>query len=72
MSGPWMEQMAPYIDQTMAYLDDRSIPGGIPMEAVAGAVVYLCSDVAAHVTGVDLPIDGGASAGHHIAGFNSL
>lgn len=30
-------------------------------EEVASAVIYLCSDVAAYLTGVCLPIDGGAS-----------
>lgn len=72
MSGPWLDQMAPFIDQTMAYVEDRAIPGGIPFDAIAGAAIYLCSDVAAHVTGIDLPVDGGATAGHFIAGFNTL
>ncbi len=72
MSGPWFEQMAPFIDQTMAYLEDRAIPGAIPFAAIAGAAVYLCSDVAAHVTGIDLPVDGGATAGHFVAGFNTM
>lgn len=72
MFAPWAEDMAPFIDQTMAYLDDRAIPGPVPFEAIAGAAVYLCSDAAAHVTGIDLPVDGGASAGHFVAGFNTM
>jgi NAD(P)-dependent dehydrogenase (short-subunit alcohol dehydrogenase family) len=34
---------------------------GLP-EEVAAAVVWLCSDAAAYITGVDLPIDGGRTA----------
>jgi NAD(P)-dependent dehydrogenase (short-subunit alcohol dehydrogenase family) len=39
------------------------LPMGRPStpEEVAGAVMYLCSDVASYITGVGLPIDGGVS-----------
>ena len=33
------------------------------LEEVAGAILYLCSDEAAFVTGVALPVDGGYTAG---------
>jgi len=33
-------------------------------------VLYLGSDASLHVTGVDLPVDGGATAGCFLAGFN--
>jgi enoyl-[acyl-carrier-protein] reductase (NADH) len=35
-------------------------------------VLYLASDASAGVTGIDLPVDGGATAGKFIEGFNSM
>lgn len=72
MYEPWMQKILPFLDETMAYQNDRAIPGGPPPEAIADAVVFLASDAAASVTGIELPVDNGASAGHFIAGFNRL
>ena len=72
MYGPWMEKLATFLEETLAYQEDRAIPGGPPPEAIADAVVYLASDAAACVTGIELPVDNGASAGHFIPGFNRL
>ena len=44
----------------------------MPLEAIANAVLYLTSDASLHVTGIDLPVDGGATAGRYIDGFNTL
>ena len=72
MYGPWLEQMAGFMDETRAYLEDRAIPGQAPVEAIAEAVAFLASDASAHCTGVDLPVDGGAHAGGFLPGFNTL
>jgi 3alpha(or 20beta)-hydroxysteroid dehydrogenase len=72
MYGPWFEQLGEIADQTEAYNDNRGIPGVVAFEAIANAVLYLASDASAGVTGIDLPVDGGATAGKFILGFNSL
>lgn len=72
MYGPWFSQLAEIADQTQAYNDNRGIPGNISPEAIARAVLYLVSDASAEVTGIDLPVDGGATAGKFILGFNSF
>jgi 3alpha(or 20beta)-hydroxysteroid dehydrogenase len=72
MYGPWLPKLAGIADQTKAYNDNRGIPGTVPFSAIAEAVLYLVSDASASVTGIDLPVDGGATAGKFILGFNDL
>jgi len=72
MYGPWMEQMVPFLDQTQAYQENRGIPGGATLEQIANAALYLACDASDGVTGIDVPVDGGATAGKWIAGFNTL
>ncbi len=72
MFGPWFEKMDGFRDQVEFYTNNRGIPGTMPLEAIANAVLYLTSDASLHVTGIDLPVDGGATAGRYIDGFNTL
>ena len=72
MYGPWMEKIAGFIDQTRAYSSNRGIPGEVPLEVIADAVLFLASDASRHCTAIDLPVDGGAHAGRFIPGFNTL
>jgi NAD(P)-dependent dehydrogenase (short-subunit alcohol dehydrogenase family) len=72
MYGPWGAQLAGLRDETRAYSEDCGIPGEAPLDAIAQACAFLASDASLHVTGADLPVDGGASAGRFIPGFNSL
>jgi 3alpha(or 20beta)-hydroxysteroid dehydrogenase len=72
MYGPWFERLLEFVDQARAYTEDRAIPGEVPIERIADAVVFFASDRSARCTGVDLPVDGGAHAGHFIPGFNTL
>ncbi len=72
MFGPWIERMLPFIDETIAYTEQRAIPGEVPTELIAEAVAWLASDASGRCTGVDLPVDGGSTAGTWIPGFNTL
>ena len=72
MSAPWMDKTMPFLDHMVAYQENRGIPGGATLEQVAKAVLYLASDASDGVTGIDVPVDGGATAGKWIEGLNSL
>jgi len=72
MYGPWMDKLKGFMDQTIAYGENRGIPGSVPVESIVDAVVFLAGDGSRHCTGIDLPVDGGASAGCFVPGFNTL
>lgn len=71
MFAPWAELLGGMAGDTEEYLTNRGIPGETPFRAIAHAVAYLLSDASEHVTGIDLPVDGGAASGRYLAGFDA-
>ena len=69
MYGPWAAQLARLGEGTATYLQNRAIPREAHTDEIADVVVFLASDLARMVTGVDVPVDGGHTAGDHLAGF---
>lgn len=72
MFAPWAGVLASMPGDVEAYLTDRAIPGDTPFSAIANAAAYLLSDASDNVTGIDLPVDGGAWNGRFMPGFNAV
>jgi 3alpha(or 20beta)-hydroxysteroid dehydrogenase len=72
MFAPWGEQLAACPDDLAAYAADRGLPREPDLEEFADGAVFLASDLARFVTGADLPVDGGHTAGRFIAGLNRI
>jgi 3alpha(or 20beta)-hydroxysteroid dehydrogenase len=72
MFGPWAQDLAAFAADTAAYTADRAIPRSATVDEIADAIVFLASDLSRFVTGADIPVDGGQSAGSYIAGFNRI
>lgn len=72
MYGGWLPKMADLTESIGHYQNNRGIPGSPSLEAIARAVLYLASDASEGITGIDLPVDHGATAGKYIEGFDRL
>lgn len=72
MYQPWMDKVVGFMDEAIAYGENRAIPGSVPVDSIVDAVMFLAGDASRHCTGIDLAVDGGATAGHFIPGFNTL
>jgi 3alpha(or 20beta)-hydroxysteroid dehydrogenase len=72
MFEPWFGEIADFLEETIAYTERRAIPGEVSVAQIAEAVAWLASDASGGCTGLDLPVDGGSTAGTWIAGFNTL
>lgn len=72
MYGPWGAGLMAMADDTAHYLANRAIPRPATTEEIADVIVFLASDLSRMVTGVDIPVDGGETAGSYLPGFNQL
>jgi 3alpha(or 20beta)-hydroxysteroid dehydrogenase len=72
MYGPWGAQLADIGPSIGAYMDKRAIPREATTDEIAAVALFLASDLSVMVTGADVPIDGGHTAGDHVAGFDRL
>lgn len=72
MFAPWFDQLAEMAEDSAGYHAARAIPRAAQVDEVADAVVFLASDLSRFITGADVPVDGGQTAGHFVTGFNSL
>jgi len=72
MYGPWASDLAGLGSAIGAYTGKRAIPREASTAEIAGVAVFLASDLAAMVTGADIPVDGGHVAGDHLEGFDRV
>lgn len=72
MFSPWREQLTAAAGEIAHYMADRAMPRAGEAAEIADAVLYLASDLARYVTGADLAVDGGFTAGAHTAAFSTF
>jgi len=72
MYGPWATGLAGLGAAIGAYTGKRAIPREASTDEIARVAVFLASDLAAMVTGADIPVDGGHLAGDHLEGFDRV
>jgi len=72
MYEPWGEKLANLGPEIAGYIHKRAIPREAKLDEIADVAVFLASDLSRMVSGADIPVDGGHTAGDHVAGFNTL
>ncbi len=72
MYAPWGDKLAGLTEEIAGYHHTRPIARTVTLEEIADVAVFLASDLARMVTGVDVPVDGGHLSGDHVSGFNLL
>jgi 3alpha(or 20beta)-hydroxysteroid dehydrogenase len=72
MYEPWLGSLDASGDELAMYGNSRAIPRSSTMDEVANAVLFLASDRSQFITGVDLPVDGGHTAGNYLDTFTGL
>jgi 3alpha(or 20beta)-hydroxysteroid dehydrogenase len=65
MASPWI---GPNFDHP-AHLQTVALGRDGELSDYAAAIAFLASDAAAYVTAIDLPVDGGVTAGQNLRGF---
>jgi 3alpha(or 20beta)-hydroxysteroid dehydrogenase len=72
MYEPWLGAIGDSSEELDTYGNSRAIPRSSTMDEVANAVLFLSSDTSQFITGVDLPVDGGHTAGNYLNIFAGL
>jgi 3alpha(or 20beta)-hydroxysteroid dehydrogenase len=72
MVEPWRDRLAESAEDIARYQESRGIPGGGDLTQISDSVLFLASDLAQYVSGIDLPVDGGHTAGNFLRPFNAL
>ncbi len=72
MYGPWATQLGELGPAIGSYASNRAIPREASPDEIARVALFLASDLAAMVTGADIPVDGGPLAGDYLEGFDRL
>lgn len=72
MYGPWATGLMGIGPAIGAYTGKRAIPREASTDEIARVALFLASDLAAMVTGTDIPVDGGHMAGDHLEGFDRV
>ena len=71
MFAPWGERLAACAEELDAYGASRGIPRPARLDEIADVAVFLASDLARYVTGADIPVDGGHTAGSYLRAFEA-
>ena len=69
MTAPWWPALNRHRDELAYYNGARGMPRTSNYAELADAAVFLASDMSRFITGVDLPVDGGHTAGNWLEAF---